>query len=196
MGYGRKYTQEEHDFIKKYYKGRSNKELTEMFNHHFGLDLKVSQIKSYKNNRHWDSGLTGRFEKANRPWNKGLKGLDIGGKETQFKKGSIPPNYRPVGSERINSDDYVEVKVADPGIWKMKHVVVWEKEYGRVPKGKLIIFGDGNRRNFDINNLLLVSRKQLLKLNQHHLIANHADLTKTGLMIADIYSKIGERKKR
>lgn len=46
----------------------------------------------------------------------------------------------------------------------------------------------------DIDNLILVSRKQLLILNNNNLIKNDVELTKTGIIIADIYSKINERK--
>lgn len=49
---------------------------------------------------------------------------------------------------------------------------------------------------FDPENLLLVSRAQLARMNQKGLIQNDVELTKTGIIIADIYNKIGERKKR
>ena len=74
-------------------------------------------------------------------------------------------------------------------------MLVWERENGPVPKGHVVIFGDRNRRNFEINNLILVSRKQLVRLNQNNLIQNDAELTKTGVIVADIYGKLGERKK-
>lgn len=130
------------------------------------------------------------------PWNKGKKGISYEGmKATQFKKGHKPHNWVPVGSERITPDGYVQIKVQEgkkQHNWKGKHILIWEAANGPVPKGHVIIFGDGNKRNFDLNNLLLVSRKQLVRLNQKNLIANDAELTKTGIIIADIYNKIGE----
>jgi len=74
-------------------------------------------------------------------------------------------------------------------------VLIWERHNGPVPPGHVVIFGDGNRRNFDPGNLLLVSRKQLVRLNQRGLIQNNAELTKMGIIIADIHNKIGERKR-
>lgn len=189
-----KYTEEQIEFITKNVEGKCNKELTEMFNSEFGLNLKVSQIRAYKNNHNLSSGLDGRFKKGHIPFNKGLKGVCTGGKETQFKKGNIPKNYMPVGSERINGDDYVDIKIADPNKWKGKHILIWEKQNGPVPNGCCVIFGDGNNRNFDINNLILVSRKQLLILNKNNLIQNDAELTRTGVIIADLKIKINERK--
>ena len=38
---------------------------------------------------------SGRFEKGHKTWNKGLKGIEIGGKDTQFKKGQEPHNKLP-----------------------------------------------------------------------------------------------------
>lgn len=73
--------------------------------------------------------------------------------------------------------------------------LLWEAANGPVPPDHVVIFGDGNRRNFDPENLLLVSRKQLIRMNQMDLIQEDAELTKTGIIIADIYNKIGERKR-
>jgi hypothetical protein len=189
------YTPEHAAFIIEHYKGRGNKELLEMFNARFGLNLSVTQIKTFKSNRNLDSGLTGKFKPGHVPANKGKKGLG-GWEPTQFKKGHRPQNYRPVGSERINVDGYVEVKIADPNKWRLKHQVVWEEANGPVSKGHCLIFLDGNKLNLSIDNLQLITRNQLARLNQNHLIFNDAELTKTGLIIADIRCKINDRKKR
>lgn len=93
------------------------------------------------------------------PPNKGKKGICAAGCErTWFQKGHIPANYRPVGSERVNADGYIEVKVADPNKWKLKHRVVWESVNGKIPKGSIIIFRDNDKSNTDIDNLLLIKR--------------------------------------
>jgi len=190
------YTSEQIEFIKQNVAGRGNAELTELFNKHFNLELGVNQIKGFKKNHKLSSGLTGHFPKGNVPFNKGRKGISYEGmKATQFKKGHKPWNYKPVGSERVNGDDYVDIKIADPNKWKGKHILIWEAANGPVPKGYAIIFGDGNKRNFNLDNLLLVSRKQLVRLNQKNLISDDAELTKTGIIIADIFNRIGERKR-
>lgn len=189
-----KYTDKQYEFIKNNAKGIGNAELTEMFNKHFQLNLTVDQIKGFKKNKKISSELDGRFAKGHIPANKGVKGMQKAN-ITSFKEGNRPHNYAPVGSERINSDDYIDIKIEDPNKWKGKHILIWEKYNGPVPKGHAVIFGDKNRRNFDINNLILVSRKQLLILNRNKLIKSDSDLTKTGVIIADLYQKINERKK-
>jgi len=190
-----KFTQDEDEFLKEHVCGRGNVELTEILNAHFGLNLGLNQIKAYKKNHKLSSGLDGRFLPEHTPFNKGKKGTG-GWEPTQFKDGNRPWNYLPVGTERINGDDYVDIKVADPNKWKGKHILVWENANGPVPKGSVVIFGDGNKRHFELDNLILVSRKQLVRLNQNHLIQNDANLTRTGIIVVDIQSKIGERKKK
>ncbi|WP_233095998.1 HNH endonuclease signature motif containing protein [Alicyclobacillus sp. SO9] len=102
----------------------------------------------------------------------------------------------PVGSERVNADDYVDIKIADPNRWRGKHLIVWEEYHGRhVPKGHVVIFGDRNRRNFDPDNLILVSRAQLAVMNKQGLIQDHAELTRSGVIVADLYQKISQRKR-
>ena len=65
-------------------------------------------------------------------------------RETTFKKGNRPHNYRPVGSERITVDGFVEIKVADPNKWDLKSRVIYQEKYGKIPKGYKIIYLDGN----------------------------------------------------
>lgn len=189
------YTEAEKQFIADNIKGRTRKELCEMFNEYFDLNLGLNQITAYIKNNGLSSGINTRFTKGQDSWNKGTKGICAGGIKTQFKKGQKPHNYKPVGSERVNGDGYVDVKIADPNKWKAKHRLLWEKENGPIPKGHVIIFGDGNRRNFQQDNLILVSKSQLAILNKNKLIKDNADLTRVGVVIADIYKKIGERKK-
>jgi hypothetical protein len=190
-----KYTKVQAEFIRENVVGIGNVELTKMFNKHFNLDLKVSQIKAFKTNRKLSSGLNGRFSKGHVPANKGVKGVIYDGcKKTWFKKGNKPVNHKPIGSERINVEGYTEIKVAEPNRWRLKHRIIWEEHNGPIPKNHNVIFGDGDKSNLDINNLVLVSKKQLLTLNRNNLIQNDADLTKTAVIIADLYNKIGERK--
>jgi len=186
-----KYTTAEVEFIRKNIKGMSSNELTEIFNKHFKLELGLNQIRAYLKNHALKSGVVSKFKKGNIPFNKNMKGNWYKGSEkTWFKKGIIPPNHREVGSERITIEDYTEVKVSEPNKWRLKQQLVWEKHNGPVVKGSAVIFGDGDRHNLNINNLILVSRQQLLIMNRNKLIQNDADLTRTGVIIADLYKKI------
>ena len=188
------------EFIKANYKGVGPKEMAELLNETFDTNYTRSQMKGWYGRNKLDSGVAGHFRKGLVPWNKGRKGVcHPGCIPTLFKKGNKAHNWVPLGSERINADGYVDVKVDDGKLqknWKSKNVVIWEEHNGPVPPGHVIIFGDGNNRNFDPENLLCVSRAQLVRLNQLRLIQGDADLTRTGIVVADICNKVGERKKQ
>lgn len=193
------YSNEEIEYLKKITPGKTNKEITKLFNKRFKLNKSEKAISATRKRYGIKTGSDGRFEKGHKPWNTGLKGVVTGGVQTQFKKGNKPLNRVPIGTERIDSKDgYIYVKIQDGHLnknWKLKHVLIWEKHKGPVPDGHVIIFGDGNKRNFDINNLILVSRQQLLILNRKKLIQKDAELTRTAVIIADIHQKISKRKK-
>jgi hypothetical protein len=116
--------------------------------------------------------VANRFQKGCATWNKGMKGLDIGGKETRFKPGNFPQTWKPIGSERIDSDGYVYRKVSDTRNkkvdWVMVHVLLWEQHNGPVPAGCAVVFKDGDKKNIDIENLECITRAELMRRNTVH----------------------------
>jgi hypothetical protein len=113
-----------------------------------------------------------RFQPGQSPWNKGMKGLDIGGKATRFKPGNRPHTWQPIGHTRTTKDDYLQRKMADTGCTRRDYVpihhLVWRMHGGTIPRGHALVFRDGNARNFDINNLELVTRAELMRRNSVH----------------------------
>lgn len=190
------YSVEVREFIRNNYVGVGHQGMADMLNKIFGTNYTKGQMKAIYARFKLNSGKTGRFPKGYIPANKGKRGRSYPGMEaTQFKKGEIPRNWWPVGTERLRADGYVWKKVAEPNKWREKHVLIWEAANGPRPKKHVVIFGDKNHQNFDLDNLILVSQAQLVRLNQKHLIQDDSELTKVGILIADISNKIGERKK-
>ena len=117
-----------------------------------------------------------QFKKGHDTWNKGTKGLQLGGKETQFKPGHRGGRgleiYKPIGAERISKDGYLERKIHDgrpfQSRWRAVHLLVWEAENGPLPKGCAIRFKDGNKLNIALENLELISRADLMRGNSIH----------------------------
>lgn len=195
----RKYTEAEKEFIRSFAFGHSHREITDAFNERFNPPIGTNQIRAYLKNNKILTGRTGFFEKGHVPAN---KGTHTGGWEpTQFKKGNMPANHKPVGTESVRSNykkgqKYVYVKVAEPNRWRMKHILVWEKHHGPVPKGKIIIFLDGNVLNTDIDNLMMIDRSVHARMNQLGLRSHDPDITRTGAYVAELVTKISEAKKR
>lgn len=195
----RLFTAEQEEFIRSNVKGIGNEELTDMVNAQFGLNITKKQMKQWKNNHHVSSGLTGRYEKGHVPDNKGKKmSKEQYGKckRTMFRKGNIPHNHRPIGSERINVSGYTEVKVEEPNKWRPKYQVVWEREYGKIPKHHVIIFADGNKQNFDLDNLVCVSRQELIRLNKNQMTLTNKEVTQAYIGIVKLQIAIADKKKR
>ena len=189
----------EKSYLKKIYKGRKCIEITQMINAKFGTNHTVTEIEGFKCRHHLKSGLDCTFKKGQVPVNKGKKWDDYLTKEQQeearktcFKKGHRPKQHKEVGSERITIDGYLEVKVAEPNKWALKHRLVYEEVYGEIPKGMNLIFADGNKLNLDLDNLLLVTDNELLRMNRNNLIKEDKELTKSGLALTKLMNKMYE----
>jgi hypothetical protein len=117
-------------------------------------------------------GIHTRFGKGHASWNKGTN-FKAGGRSplTRFKPGQMPHNWKPVGSTRINSEGYLDIKVDDKAkgakAWTAVHRLNWIAANGPIPKGWFIRFKDGNQRNPLIGNLELVDRATHLYRNYH-----------------------------
>lgn len=151
-----KYTDLEKAFMRDFIPGHTYKEIQEAFIKKFNWDITVGQIKGYMANHKINSGTKGHFSKGHVPANKGKKmspEIYEKVKHTMFQKGHAPQKHRPVGSERVSRDGYIEIKVAEPDKWKLKHRVLWEESRGKIPKGSILIFVDGNKQNVVLDNL-------------------------------------------
>ena len=192
-----KWTNEEKEYLTQIYKKNDYDTILKMMNDKFECSFNRNQIISFMRRNKLKSEAiknNGRFSKGMTPWNKGLSYMP-NNKETRFQKGNIPHGHREVGEERIDKYGYVQIKVAEPNKWDLKHRVIYEKHYGEIPKNHAVIFADGDKSNLDIDNLLLVSRQQLLVLNRNNLISEDKEITKTGINIANIMIKLSEIEK-
>lgn len=186
------WSDEEKAYLKEIVFGRSHKEITELMNDKFEYQFTSKQIKNAIKRYKLNTGRTGHFPKGHVPFNKGTKGLCKANK-TSFKKGNVPANIRPVGSERVNVDGYTEIKVSEPNKFRLKQRVLYEQYHNvKLSKDEIIIFLDQDKGNFNIDNLAKVTRHQLLQLNKNRLIKDNAELTKAGINIANILIKLQE----
>jgi len=111
-------------------------------------------------------GGSTRFKPGHKAWNKGMKGIDIGGKETQFKPGHKPHNTRHDGAISIR-DGYKYIRVSESN-WQPLHRHVWEKEHGPIPEGLNLVFKDQDRMNCQLSNLELIDNAELMSRNTIH----------------------------
>lgn len=122
-------------------------------------------------------GIQSRFQPGFTPWNKGKKiGSHPGSVATQFKPGHLSGRAlevaKPIGTERITKDGYRQRKINNDlpfyKRWRLVQLIVWEENFGPVPKGHAITFRDGNRQNCAPENLALIKRSDLMAKNTVH----------------------------
>lgn len=113
------------------------------------------------------------FKTGAEPHNKGkphpARGRAI---ETQFKRGMVPHTWNQIGHIRETKEGYLQRKLRDTGVTRRDYValhhMIWRMHGRCIPPGYAVRFIDGDKRNFDINNLELVHRSELMRRNSVH----------------------------
>lgn len=174
----RPYTAKEYDTVRRLYANNSSAEIAEIIGRSVSSVYNMARKLGVKKSKEWiaerarirsldpnHGGRMHQFRRGQPPHNKGLKQSEFmspqaieRSRTTRFKKGNQPHNTRPVGALRLDSDGYTLVKTAEPSTWELKHRIVWREHHGDIPEGHNIQFKDGNRQNFCIENLYIISR--------------------------------------
>ena len=215
----KKYSNEVVDYLIKNHKGKTLIELANIINKQFNLNITNKDIGNLKSRLKRRKGIVlepavndGRYRIGMEPANKGKKWDDYLTKEQQersrktcYKKGNKPSNAVPIGTERMRYSGskpedigYVYIKICDGKgnkNWIPKQKYIYEKYYGKTPDKSKIIFADGNRFNFDINNLICVTSHEELIMNKHKLRYDDKELTKSGHLVAKVIAKTNKLKK-
>lgn len=147
------------------------------------------------------------FKPGQIPFNKGKKITEFmtpeaieNSKVHRFKKGNIPGNALPDGTEvnrpyKKTGRIYTLIKV--PGINKLipKNIHVWETHHKKkLPPKHNIVFVDGNTQNFQIENLECISHAELMSRNTIHRFPE--DLKENIRLISKIKKVIHENSTR
>ena len=178
-----KWTQQEIDTLTRMYPNHYAREIADILGrgissihckaNSLGLESSLEKIQrtGYETSKS-PASIASRFQKGSVPLNKGKKvSPEVYSKiqPTMFKKGHTPVNHREVGSERINVYGYIEIKVAEPNSWRLKHRVMWEQVNGTIPRGYNVQFKNHNPLDCRIENLYLISKaEQMAKENSFY----------------------------
>ena len=139
-----------------------------------GVKNRVNQLGLKK-----PAGVTnpGCFVRGQHSWNKGLH-YQAGGRsaETRFRPGQrigvAAELYQPIGTERITKEGYCSRKINDDmplhKRWRAIHILVWEAANGPVPKGHVLSFINGDKLDCRLDNLQLITRRELMQRNTVH----------------------------
>lgn len=189
------------DFVRKNAEGRTTQELTDLINKKFGQGtITQSNTRAYMKNHKIKNNINCKFKKGVEPWNKGIScEMPLAAVEHQFKKGHKPHNLKKQGTISKTTDGYLIIKVQNKGKqnerWKMLHRYIWEKENGEIPQGKMLTFLDGDKENCNISNLTLIDNEINLELQRRKLRTQSAEITKTGIKVAELAQVVRKRRK-
>lgn len=203
-----KYTDAELAWIEAH-KATPRAELYQMFQDKFSRpDVSEANLKALCKRKGWLTGRTGQFVKGQEPWSKGQKmPYNANSARTRFKKGhrggKALENYKPIGTERMSKEGYLERKVHDglplQSRWRAVHLINWEAENGPIPEGHCLKCLDGNKANCDPANWKLIPRAMLPRLaGRWRLGYDEAppELKPTVLAVAELEHKARQVKRR
>ena len=66
------------------------------------------------------------------------------------------------------------------------------QQIGPIPRGKVVSFRDGDPLNFDPDNLILLSRSEMMALNINGYLLSHDDLKPNILALSKLQAKVGQ----
>lgn len=171
------YTQDEIDYLKNIIKGRTTKEIIELYNKKYDKNMTYNQLILFQKKYKVRSGL-----------------------DTTFKKGKVdnpnPPQH--IGYEFVsyqkNGIKRTRIKIGK-NKWIDKQRYIYEQYYGKIPKDCVIIFLDGNRDNFDINNLKCITKEQHRIIAGNCLYFNNKYLNEISIDNAKLIIKTKDKRK-
>ena len=207
------WTPEKDEWFRSFVPGHHEAEISAEHERIYGTPLTSSQIGNRKAKLGVKSGTDGgQFRRGMAAWNKGMTWDEQGRSAesrarslaTCFKPGEVhvaPSREREVGFERVDDDGFTWVKVRDSRVdglqrqepgrhnenYRLKHHLVYEQAYGSIPRGCNIVFADGDRRNFDPDNLVAVPRR-LWTIIQRRLDYWDAESLRTAMLVAELDS--------
>lgn len=136
-------------------------------------DVSASNLNALRKRNGWSTGRTGQFTAGQPAHNKGKKmPFNANSAATRFKKGErrgvAVKLYKPIGTERLSKEGYVERKIHDglplQSRWRAVHLIRWEEIHGPVPAGHVLKNLDGDRTNTDPANWAVIPRSLLPRL--------------------------------
>lgn len=177
----RRWTDEEIRYLREHYADTPNPVIAKALGRtSVSIKQQATKHKLEKSQAFMSSSASGRRQKGQAPWNKGLAGVcgnHPNTKRNHFKKGHGGTRTRPVGSTRINKEGFVEVKTGDEfdfpvRQWEPYHRIVWMRANGPVPDGYVVAFRPGTHTTepaeITIDSLEMISRAELMERNTIH----------------------------
>lgn len=163
------WNKEEEEFLLKECPNHMVKEVVEMFKEKFNKETTINQITVFKKKHNIKT-------------------------DGRFKKGQSSYNTKPIGTETIvyeKDKKQVFVKVGE-NHWERKQKYIYEQHYGKLPEDSIIMFLDGDRDNFDIKNLIALTRHESNIMAGMNIFTKNKEINKTAIELSRLKAKAKE----
>lgn len=98
------------------------------------------------------------------------------------------PRRVPIGTIVDDGDGYLKIKTGHGSSgWERYHRYIYKKEHGAIPKGHKIVFLDGNRQNYSVENMVAVPASYLALMNNWKLKSQEPEITKASIKWCELY---------
>jgi len=137
-------------------------------------DVTLQNLNAVCKRNGWLTGRTGRYDPGTTPPNKGkTMPFNANSAATRFQKGQRTGRandlWKPIGTERVTEDGYIERKVHDglpmQSRWQLLQRIEWEAANGPIPAGYALKCLNGNKADTSASNWEAVPRGVLARLN-------------------------------
>lgn len=142
--YVNRWTEEEKEYLRQNVQGKSFIELSEEISKIIGVKRTSRHCRDMAYRMGLHNGIDMKFKDGHEGYGKNPIGTEIRhGRKTYVKVSD---------THRISK----EKRHGNYRNFRLKHELLWEQEHGEIPKGCIVIFADGNRNNFNMDNLICV----------------------------------------
>ena len=165
------WTDEQIEYLKSIAKGTPRKDIVDKINEKFNLNLSMQQLRDCMNSR----GIRNNIDK-----------------KFSAKDGNRCQQEKPIGTISRWECGYTMIKTGK-NEWEFIQRYVWRKHHGEIPPNHSVIFLDGNTDNYNIENLALVNRNELMKYNSMKLGSDNQELNRVAVNLAKLMTKAKEK---
>lgn len=100
-------------------------------------------------------------------------------------------NKQPIGAELLTKEGYTLVKINDTGIknkdWITKQRYIYEQHYGKIGDTDIVVFLDGDKSNYSLDNLEAIPRAISLRINANKWNHPNKEFTLAAIRWCELY---------
>lgn len=177
------------DFVRAWCPFFLDKELAAFLSADWDMDIDRRILNAFRLRKGIKTGRTGYFHTAENPGYVPPKGSHLS-PATEFKKGMKPHNTAPVGTKVKDAGGYWKQKIAEPDKWEYIHRMIWEEAHGKLDRQVPVVFLNQNKDDLRLENLMAITRGDLVTLNHTMKLSTDAEINKTMIITAKLKSAI------